>query len=182
MSSHSNSTYALQYLEAFRVLYDSKEPVDTIALPMLYCLRHYLELALKVNIKYFSEYSGSRRVLKNLNGTHKISDLADAFIEHWTEVKRKSQLKVNDSVYLEDFNSLIEKLKGLDDAAFSFRFSHDRKENKNFKLLDKVDIERLKRLLKNASILLNDSITVFEDESGLMHDLSKEQVLASQIP
>lgn len=66
MSSHSNSTYTIQYLNAFRVLYDSKEPVDVIALPMLYCLRHYLELALKENIKYFSEFSGSKSMVNRL--------------------------------------------------------------------------------------------------------------------
>jgi len=57
MSSESNRIYAFQYQRAYEILYESTDAVDTIALPMLYSMRHYLELSLKSNVNYFSQYS-----------------------------------------------------------------------------------------------------------------------------
>jgi len=51
MHSNTNNTYAMQYKEAFDTLYESSKAVDTIALPMMFLLRHYLELILKSNIR-----------------------------------------------------------------------------------------------------------------------------------
>ena len=63
-SSNDNYVYGMPYKRAFEVLYSSKQSVDTIVLPMLYTLRHYIELMLKYNVEYFHEFSNSKNMVE----------------------------------------------------------------------------------------------------------------------
>ncbi|ELI5882993.1 hypothetical protein ACVW8L_004566 [Vibrio parahaemolyticus] len=178
MSSESNFAYAFQYQTAYEILYNSSAAVDTIALPMLYNMRHYLELALKANIDYFSEFSGSRNMVGKT--VHSLTPLSNAFLEHWSLVKKKFGVKVDDKNLVSDFSLLISKLDEIDSYAISFRYSHDREQNKNFDWLDTIDIHHLNSLLKNTTTLLYHSVDVFEDFTGLMHGhVTKDQLLNS---
>ena len=40
MQSHDNLKYPKEYWKAFSTLYDSREPIDTVALPMMFSIRH----------------------------------------------------------------------------------------------------------------------------------------------
>ncbi|MCM5509603.1 hypothetical protein [Vibrio sp. SCSIO 43169] len=183
MSSSNNFTYAIQYLRAYEVLYKSDEPVDTIALPMLYVMRHYLELALKYNVAYLSEFSGSTNMAGNSgnsgNSSHSLSKLSNAFHDHWVNTKAKYGINVDDRELVSDFNQLIQKLEQIDQFAISFRFSHNREQAKNFEWSDTIDIHALNQLFENAQILLNPTIDVFEDCTGLMdNSVTKEELIA----
>lgn len=180
MSSSNNFTYAFQYLSAYEVLYKSNQPVDTIALPMLYLMRHYLELALKHNVAYLSDFSGSMNMAGNSgNSSHSLSKLSNAFHDHWVNTKAKYNINVDDRELVSDFNELIHKLEEIDQFAISFRFSHNREQAKNFKWTDTIDIHALNKLFENAKILLNHTIDVFEDCTGLMDNrVTKEELLA----
>ncbi|NQZ92054.1 MAG: hypothetical protein HRT97_06890 [Moritella sp.] len=180
ISSNSNATYAIQYLNAYEILYESKHPIDTIALPMLYTMRHYLELALKSNIEYFHEFSGSRNMVGKT--VHTLTSLSNAFQEHWKLSKRKFGVEVDDTTLIQDFGQLIKELETLDSYAVSFRYSHDREKNKNFQWSDTIDIYQLNELFKSAKTLLNHSVNVFEDYTGLMDgNVTKEQLLSLQV-
>ncbi|HHX8542397.1 TPA: hypothetical protein ACVO3M_004627 [Vibrio diabolicus] len=182
MSSSNNFTYAFQYLSAYEVLYKSNEPVDTIALPMLYVMRHYLELALKYNITYLHEFSGSMNMVGNSgNSSHSLSKLSNAFHDHWVNTKTKYNINVDDRELVSDFSELIQKLEDIDQFAISFRFSHNREQEKNFEWSDTIDIHALNKLFENAKILLNHTIDVFEDCTGLMDEsVTKEELLSVQ--
>ncbi|MEZ9573375.1 hypothetical protein AB4249_08105 [Vibrio sp. 10N.261.55.F4] len=176
MSSDCNLSYAWQYQNAYEVLYKSNAPADTIALPMLYIMRHYLELALKFNIDYFHEYSGSRNMVGK--SVHSLSSLSNAFKEHWKLTKDRYNITVEDCEMLRYFSNLVKQLDELDSYAISFRYSHDRELNKNFQWLDTVDVYKLNELFESATTLLNHSVDVFGDSTGLMHGLvTKEQLI-----
>jgi len=48
--SNNNVSYAMQYKQAFDILYESPIQADLISMPMMFLMRHYLELILKSNI------------------------------------------------------------------------------------------------------------------------------------
>ena len=53
--------FILEYLKAIDILMDSidtnGEPIDFLANPILYLIRHSIELGLKYNLDYFEKYS-----------------------------------------------------------------------------------------------------------------------------
>ena len=176
ISSNSNFTYAMQYQRSYEILYKSDAPVDTIALPMLYSMRHYLELVLKFNIEYFHEFSGSRNMVGK--SVHTLSSLSNAFKEHWSRTKKAFNITVDDKKFMVSFLELVNELEKIDDYAISFRYSHDREQNKNFDWLDTIDIYKLNGLFEETKILLDYSIDVFEDCTGLMNgDITKEELI-----
>ena len=76
---------------------------------------------------------------------------------------------------------MIVELSKMDDYAVSFRYSHNKNKDKNFSLLDTVNIYELKILLDDARLLLNHSTDVFNDETGLMDGRVTKQQLLQQI-
>lgn len=175
--ANSNFVYAMQYERAFEILYLSNESVDRIALPMLYSLRHYIEVILKYNIDYFHEYSGSNSMVNKTE--HKLVPLANAFKEHWTIVVKKFSLTVAyDEKYFSELFKLIDKLNNLDKYSTSFRYSHDKNNQRQFDRLKTIDIRALKTLLDDVKPLLLHSIDVFDDKTGLMHGkTTKKKIL-----
>ncbi|MDD4950572.1 hypothetical protein [Sulfuricurvum sp.] len=150
MHSNSDMTYAMQYKEAFDALYDSSKPVDTIALPMMFLMRHYLELILKSNIVYFAKFSESDCMLKKINLEHKLLLLANAFKEHWKLVAKKHGLNFNDKVYIKNFDLLIDLVDQIDKYSMSFRYSHDKEDKKHFEWGDTLDIFNIKKCLMKS--------------------------------
>lgn len=179
--SNNNYVYGSQYATAFEVLYKSNTPVDTIALPLLYNLRHYLELMLKYNIQYLEEFSSSKRKLVKIN--HKLMPLLDLFEHYWEQVKLRYCIQTNDVELTSSLNELVKKLDKVDENAMSFRYSHDRKDLKLFEWKDKVDIYELYNLYERAKIMLNYTVDVFDDSTGLMHgEVTKKELLGYPKP
>lgn len=176
MFSGNNFAYAMQYELAFETLYDSNNSVDLIALPMLFSLRHYLELILKYNIDYFSEFSGSSSMVENKK--HKIEPLSNAFRQHWTLVKTKFNISVNDRQYFKNLKDMVVSMKLMDEYAMSFRYSNDIKGIKHFDWLKTIDIHSLKKQLDSVKPLLNHSIDLFDEKTGLMYGLNKSELLS----
>lgn len=176
MHSNSNITYAMQYKEAFDTLYESSKPVDTIALPMMFLLRHYLELILKSNIMYFSEFSESKAMLENIKSEHKLKSLANAFQEHWNLVVKKYKLKIDDSKYIQSFKILIELMDELDKYSMSFRYSHNKDDDKHFEWGDTLDIYAIKKSLDEVLPFIQYSADVFYDQVEQYIELEKEMI------
>lgn len=176
MHSNTNDTYAMQYKEAFDTLYESSKSVDTIALPMMFLMRHYLELILKSNIMYFSEFSESKSMLKNIKSEHKLKSLANAFQEHWNLVVKKYKLKIDDKKYIESFKTFIELMDQLDKYSMSFRYSHDKDDEKHFEWGETLDIYSIKKSLDNVLPFIQHSSDVFYDQVEQYIELEKEMM------
>lgn len=176
MHSGSNIVYAMQYKEAFDTLYNSKKAVDTIALPMMFLMRHYLELILKYNIKYLNEFSDTNFLIGSLNSVHSLEQLADGFKQHWNSVVQKHNIDIDDSQYILDFENLIDFLHNLDKFSMSFRYSHDKNDEKNFEHMRTLNIKEIKDSLEKVVPLLNYSINVFYQQKGQFIEM-EEQIL-----
>ncbi len=179
MHSHDNFEYAMQYKRAFFTLYESSQPVDTLALPMMFLLRHYLELALKYNIGYFQEFSGHDCKSIKLQKEHKLQPLSNCFREHLKNVFDKIKIPKEETLeYFIALDELVNILNSLDRQSMSFRYSHNNKKaNKHLDWMQQIDFSEINILLKSLLPLLENSIDVFEDKTGLMHGSSKETVL-----
>ncbi len=176
MHSGSNIVYAMQYKEAFDTLYNSEKAVDTIALPMMFLMRHYLELILKYNIKYFNEFSDTDFLIGRLNSVHSLEKLADGFKQHWNSVVQKHNIDIDDSQYILDFEDLINFLHRLDKFSMSFRYSHDKNDEKNFEHMETLNIKEIKDSLEKVVPLLNYSMDVFYEQKGQFIEM-EEQML-----
>lgn len=182
--SGSNVVYAMQYKEAFNTLYHSDKPVDTIALPMMFLMRHYLELILKYNIKYFNKFSDTNFLIGSLNSVHSLEKLADGFKQHWNSVVKKHEIDVDDAQYISDFENLINFLHSLDEFSMSFRYSHNKNDDKNFEHSETLNIKEVKDSLEKVIPLLDYSINVFYEQKGqyiemeeqMMKDLENEMM------
>ena len=85
--SYSDMNLVGQYENAVDILInhtiEKGERVDLIAHPLLYLMRHSIELALKENIRYLDKYSSlGLRGIK----THSISDLFVEFGRHYEKI------------------------------------------------------------------------------------------------
>jgi len=176
MHSNNNDTYAMQYKEAFDTLYESSKPVDIIALPMMFLMRHYLELILKSNIMYFSKFSDSKSMLKNIKSEHKLQPLANAFQEHWTLVVKKYKLKIDDEKYIKSFKTFIKLMEQLDKYSMSFRYAHDKDDEKHFELDETIDIYNIKKSLDDVLPFIQHSSDVFYDQAEQYIELEKEMM------
>ena len=172
ISSDSNYVYAMQYEKSFNILYDANEAIDTIALPMLYSLRHYLELILKANIEYFHKFSKLNDMVNSEE--HKLFPLAHAFEKHWNKVIEKFNIKIDDSEYFKNLYKLVEIINLLDKNSMGFRYAYtkkrdDNKPKKHFDWMKTIDIFEIKKLFDKVTPLLDYSMDVFEDKTGLIH-------------
>ena len=174
--SSSNLVYAMQYKEAFDSLYESDKPVDTIALPMMFLMRYYLELILKYNIMYFSEFSDSNFLTASLSSVHSLEKLAGGFKQHWDSVVKKYNLTENGSEYFSNFQDLIDLVHHLDGFSMSFRYSHDKNGDKNFDHTKTLNIKEIKGLLEKVVPLLDYSIDVFYYEIGQYIEMEEEML------
>lgn len=180
MHSHDNFEYAKQYKKAFFTLYESGESIDTIALPMMFLLRHYLELALKYNIGYFQEFSNLDCESIDLQKEHKLFLLSNCFCEHLKNVFDKVKIHKDETFeYFIALDELVNILNRLDKQSMSFRYSHHNKKNsqKHLDWMLQINFDEIKLLLDKLQPLLVNSIDVFEDKTGLMHGNNKENVL-----
>ena len=165
--------YLKTYHNAFNILVKNIEEtnvhVDTIAYPMLFLLRHCLELGFKANIRYFSKFSEKYDFTNS--DTHNIRDLYRAFKNHIdTAIKN---LNVNYSIevdkanieefeqYYNGIEQLINQFDIIDKDSFCFRYPVDLKNRSVFDYSDKVNILDIKKLFDNAMVLINFTSSVF---------------------
>lgn len=168
-SSGNNETYALQYSVAFEALINSRDSLRAkeglVDLPMLFLLRHYLELYLKHNIDYFKDYSGSNELVGRLDKTHDLKKLYSAFKTHLSLSFKKlsidCELHSQINTYQNSLQLLIDKISVLDNESFSFRYAFDRNGNKYLPVATIVNlIQEIEKPYKNSKPLLEYSINV----------------------
>ena len=166
--SHSDMNLVGQYENAVDILVNQiiKEGnrVDLIAHPLLYLMRHSIELALKENIRYLNKYSelGLGKIK-----THSIDDLFDELERHYNKIANELHFKeeLNDEYekYAKDLRELITKL-GTDWS--SFRYVYSMNGNKVFNHSAILNVYELKQKFDTSRIFLThvaDVISPFTD-------------------
>lgn len=169
---HFNSDLNLvgQYENAVDILIntivESNRRVDMIAHPLLYLMRHSVELSLKENIKYLQTYS-YLSVGKKIMKSHSLGDLFSEFERHYNKIgidlNFKEELSEGYEKYAKDLRSLIENL-GNDWS--SFRYVRSTSDEKIFSHNDILNVYDLKEKYDNSRVLLThtaDAISPFTD-------------------
>jgi len=166
--SHSDMSLVGQYENAVdilvnKIIEDGKR-VDLIAHPLLYLMRHTLELALKENIKYLNKYSGLG--LGKIK-THSIDDLFNEYERHYKKIAAdlnfEKELEQEYDKYAMDLRLLIQKL-GTDWS--SFRYVYSVSGNKVFAYSEIINIYDLKKKFDTSCIFLThtaDAISPYTD-------------------
>lgn len=186
--------YLGQYKRSFDVLiqsvYKSGNHVDHLAYPILFLARHCMELGLKTNIRYFSEYSEKSDYVKA--GTHDLEKLFFAFKDHIKitikNLKDKHDITVdeNDIKAFEELALEVEKLNNifhlLDRNSDAFRYPVDKEQNPSFKKGETINILDVAELLEKSMTLFIHTADVFskytdyaDEIEQFYEDLMREQ-------
>lgn len=162
-SGFSDDYLLSQYENAVNVLINhlinSKDPVDLISNPLLYLMRHSLELGFKENIRYLSEFSkmnGSKKF------SHDLEDLQQEFKKHFDSI---CSLFPVDKIIIADFTKFYNKTNKLINLlgkkeASTFRYFADRKGKPVQPYNAKRNILQMKRYYDKSIVLLNHTVNV----------------------
>jgi hypothetical protein len=147
--------YYQHYREATAVMIEeinSNVPVDTVALPVLFMIRHSIELGLKANILEFEKFSSAKPKLK-LNGkSHNLVLLYDYFESHLQEVCDKYNVDKTILARIDEFKEhmlkFVDKLDSIDKGSFNFRYPVNLEGNPNFEFADRINLADYTELLQ----------------------------------
>ena len=167
-NSYSDMNLVGQYENAIDILInfiiEKGDRIDLIAHPILYLMRHSIELSLKENIRYLDNYS--KLGLGKIK-THSINELFNEFEKHYNKIADdlnfKDELADEYIKYTNDLRKLILKL-GTDDS--SFRYINSTDGTKVFNHDITINIYELKKVFDNSRILLThtaDAISPYTD-------------------
>src|SRR5690554_1872008 len=154
--SYSDMNLVGQYENAVDILINQitkeKHRIDTVAHPLLYLMRHSIELGLKENIKYLKKYS---KLHLSKSKTHSVSNLFSEFEKHYNKIAIESnfetELKVEYNKYTSDLKGII---KDLGEDASSFRYIYSTDEKKVFDSTETINIYELKKKYDNSLVFI----------------------------
>jgi hypothetical protein len=160
--SHSDMNLVGQYENAVDILVnkiiEDGSRIDLIAHPLLYLMRHSIELALKENIKYLNKYSGLG--LGHIK-THSIDKLFEEFERHYNKIANdlnfKDELEDEYEKYAKDLRELVQKL-GIDWS--SFRYVYSTKGDKVFSHTEVLNMYELKKRFDTSRVFLTHTADV----------------------
>ncbi len=159
-----------QYGNAIDILINNviekKYRVDLISHPLLYLMRHSIELYLKENIRYLSKYS-LLELNKKIMSIHSLHKLFNEFEQHFNKIDNDLNFK-NEIIeeYKKYANDLNEVIKILGDDWSSFRYVYSTKGKKIFEYNKVVNIYELKKKFDESRIFLThtaDAISPYTD-------------------
>jgi len=166
--SYSDMNLVGQYENAVDILVnqiiEGKHRVDTIAHPLLYLMRHSIELGLKENIKYLKKYS---KLPFPKSKTHTLRDLFSEFEKHYSKIaienNFETELKEEYNKYTSDLKDVI---KALGEEASSFRYVYATDGKKVFANSETINIYELKKKYDNSLVFIThtaDAISPYTD-------------------
>jgi len=146
--------YAKQYEKAFELLIHSEE--NNMELPILFLLRHNIELLLKVNIKYFLKSDENNSVLKQLEQTHNLTKLYEIFKKQRVNFENVFPLHNDESELINNLQELIQLIDNIDNKqSIGLRYSHTKNGKHSFEEQGKIiHIKKIQKLAKKANIYL----------------------------
>jgi len=119
--------------------------VNTVSSPLLFLIRHSLELGFKANILKLEMVSTARPKLK-LKGpnSHSLESLYDIFKAHLVEIQKNHEIEISIKGVIEDYLKTTEQLKNilheLDKGSYNFRYPVDTENNFNFERNAQINI------------------------------------------
>ncbi|WP_143103989.1 hypothetical protein [Thermoflavifilum thermophilum] len=166
-------SYLESYKSAFEVLmdkvYQSGFHVDTLAIPILFIVRHCMELGFKANIRYFIKYS-EKNDFKEAR-THNLEKLYVAFKQHILDtiknLKDKYRIEVEKTdieelnKYFDEVNKLINTFYLLDKNSYGFRYPFVKKNNILIDDKETINLLDVKDLFEKSMLLLTHTADVF---------------------
>lgn len=166
--SYSDMNLVGQYENAVDILInqiiEEKHRVDTIAHPLLYLMRHSIELGLKENIKYLKKYS-KLPILKSK--THTLSYLFSEFEKHYSKIAIENNFEIE---LKEEYNKYTSDLKDvitvLGEEASSFRYVYTTDGKKVFANSETINVYELKKKYDNSLVFIThtaDAISPYTD-------------------
>jgi hypothetical protein len=159
-----------------KYLKTKKERIDLVAHPVLYMMRHSLELGYKTNFEYLSQYS-NRQTSKNLFKCHDLQKLHIEFREHFESIK--TALKLDDELekeftkYYNLTTKLISELGPTE--ASTFRYLTNFKEQRIFQATETKNIGEIKELYDKA-------VTMLANISNVISPYTNYKDLINKIP
>lgn len=161
--TYSNMNLVGQYENAIDILInniiDEKERVDLIAHPLLYLMRHSIELALKDNIKFLNKYSNLG--LGEIKKTHSIKFLFEEFERHYYEIANNLNFETKLETKYNQFTIELKKLiQSLGNDWSSFRYVNSTSEKKIFSHTEILNIYDLKTQFDSSIFFLSRIIDV----------------------
>lgn len=170
--------YYVDYKEATRLLIqqiNNNIPVDTVALPVLFMIRHSIELGLKANILELEKFSTAKPKLKFDGKSHNLAFLYDYFVSHLQAVciQYKVDKPITDQIdnYKGHMAKIVDRLTKIDKGSYNFRYPIDTNGNPNFEFTDRINIADYIELLQvidpfiivTVEILANHGMMRMED-------------------
>lgn len=157
-------------------LKDTKTRIDTVSNPVLYMMRHSLELGYKSNLEYFEQYS-NRKTTKKLFGCHDLQKLHSEFKTHFYLINATlnfdTDLVTEFNKYYAHTATLIRELGATESA--SFRYTKDIKGQRIFQPTETKDIGKIKELYDKA-------ITMLVYTSSLISPYTDYKDLTTKVP
>ncbi len=149
-------------------------PIDTVSLPLLFLIRHSLEIALKANILKLEQVNCDVGKIK-LSGTkyHSIEILFEKFKEHLNKVKKNFNLnqevikQIDD--YLTKFSPMVDKFHELDQGSYNFRYPVDTKGEQNFTWDTRENISEIIDIYYSIQPFLVFTENVLDEEGVFLH-------------
>ena len=183
--------YLSAYREAIELLFQQIEsghaPVDTLAIPFLFMVRHSLEIGYKMNINYLSRYS-------NLDDKvdwdkHFLAELHEAFARHYMAVSEKLEVEEKVDTEFQEMHKklgdLTTQLNKIDRGSFSFRYPMDLDQKRVFDHDEKINLLDVKETFDQAMILLfhtADVLSIYTDYHDYMNELMEQELRSAHSP
>lgn len=150
----------------------TKTRLDTVAHPVLYMMRHSLELGYKRNFDYLSVYS-ERQTPKKLLGSHDLQKLHTEFKEHFDLINKALKFdKDVESEFEKYYNKATTLINHLGSGeASSFRYIKNGKGQNIFQSSDTIDVGELKGIYDSTIAMLvhtSDLISPYTDHKDLL--------------
>lgn len=127
-------------------------PIDIISLPLLFLLRHSIELGLKANICEFEELKSNNKKIKI---THNLESLFKTFKIELDNIITENTISKDILDQIESYNrsleNLINQIHFLDKGSYSFRYPVDKDGNNCFEWTDRIDIREFLDLLNQVN-------------------------------
>ena len=170
--------YYNDYVEATSVLIDAinnNYPVHTIASPLMFMIRHSLELGLKANIIVLEKFSSAKPKIKFDGKSHSLELLYDYFIAHLNEIIAKT--KIDDDI-IEQIDGYKVKLKNIkdilhkiDEGSYAFRYPVTVKKQLSLDPFEIINIADYVFLLREIDPFLKYTTNVLE-EIGVIEEIN----------
>lgn len=176
---HSEMSVLRQYEAAINIivrnLKETGTRLDVVSYPVLYMMRHSLEIGYKTNLFHLKKYSG-REISKKILESHDLSKLHSEFKEHFDAISSKlsfdKELVLQFYEYYDPTTELVQILKPTEASAF--RYVTDVKGKSIFSGTDTMDVGMIKGRYDNAITMLShtaDIISTYTDYIDLTTEL-----------